>query len=302
MPTLQAIKQSFINMIPKPAISKDGYRIDEGLLFKRIKISAAVSLALFVASLAYLIKGVKIHRRVFPKVFELACYSIMAIFGSVVFLDRWYAGRVARANVSRDFKGHPFYDVYKKIHNQIMPPSKFQEPFIDFECPQNFTVKGAVDRREFHIFSDNHQTIGSVVNPGYGVFEFYDSKGVRKCINYYDALYDSYGTPLANVRVKSDIETQPTSRIELFTITHKFLSSVDKEEGNTFIFKDDENNKIAKAQWNDTQREDSWSVSILDRSQIDKKKIPVIFMIWSLLKHSQKFFPMIPYVKRLGKE
>lgn len=177
------------------------------------------------------------------------------------------------------------------------------QPFNDFCYPDQFEVVQDFALRVFHI-RDGSTNLGTILNSDYGVFDFYNSKQERCYTNRFDALYDGEEDTIALVKVHSTSFFGPIPSIEIFSAKGEPLSILQAEgDGKCFVFRDTDNNKpLAIALWSWIPTETSWfswfdyyvqhwEVIITDRNRLKEKGIPVTFLIWGLLKHSQKHFP-----------
>jgi hypothetical protein len=186
---------------------------------------------------------------------------------------------------------------------------------VDLECPNQFHIRQDPVSRFFRIHEDG-KFLGAIVNSGYGRLDFYDADENKQWANLFDLLYDNTGDCIGSVKVASDAQWVKTStRIEIFSKDEELLAMVQAEgDGKCFVFRDAETLKIlAIALWSwvpigknwiplfDNYVQD-WSVIIVDRMRLQEKRISNVFLIWSLLKHSQKHFPSpddLPFVDRL---
>lgn len=185
---------------------------------------------------------------------------------------------------------------------------------IDLNYPDHFEVAQDFALRAFHI-RDGTICLGTILNSDYGVFDFYNSQREKCWINRFDVLYDPEEQILAWVKVNTAGFFNETSSIEIFSPRGEVLSILQPEgDGKCFVFRDAENNKplaIALWSWKPTETSwfswfdyyvQNWEVIIVDRERLEEKNISTTFLIWGLLKHSQKHFPdpnQIKYQKTL---
>lgn len=205
----------------------------------------------------------------------------------------------------------------------------------DLECPTQFHVQQHPVTRMFRVFEDE-QFLGAVVNSSYGVMDFYDDKKEKQWVNRFDELYDCLGNCVGKVKLASDTEKQeiwekslypstwielffyytPSTLIEIFSAQDELLATVEAESGKEgFVFRDVDKKPLAVAfwkwvpkgtrgwLWQGTYCVQDWEVIIVDHERLREKKIPNVFLIWALLKHSQKYFPKpacVPYQSELS--
>lgn len=191
----------------------------------------------------------------------------------------------------------------------------------DLVCPNHFHIRQDPALRMFHIF-DDQRVIGSIVSSNFGVLDFYDHKMEQKWVNHYDSLFDMSDNCIGSIKFTAATQWfwerknlfHQSKEIAIFSSQAEFLATFDAEgEEKCFVFRDPENRKpLAIALWSwipdgipwfssyDYKKQD-WEVIIVDRSRIEEKKIPFIFLIWVLLKHSQRHFPnpdVVPYLDK----
>lgn len=171
---------------------------------------------------------------------------------------------------------------------------------LDFECSNFFHIRQDDDLRLFHLFEDE-RSLGTVVSSGYGVLDFYDVYNEKMAVNKEGQLYDPLGQLLGSVQLDSDKKwIKRTDRMEIFSDKNELLATLDtEEEMKYFVFRDPANRKpFAIALWTPKypvqcflgfcHRVQNWTVMIVDRPYLQEKKIPIVFLVWALLKHSQK--------------
>jgi hypothetical protein len=125
------------------------------------------------------------------------------------------------------------------------------------------------------------------------------------------------GNLIGQVKVISDTEWLGLStKIEIYSEKEELLASVEDEGGGKcFVFRDAKNNKplaLALWKWLPIGRNffglpytyiQDWTVFIVDRPKLEKQKIPMLFLVWALLKHTQKNLEGprdLPYVTSYG--
>jgi hypothetical protein len=176
----------------------------------------------------------------------------------------------------------------------------------DLDCPDTFQIREDHKRRVFRIL-DGGKNLGVAINSNYGQFDFYDHEKELRWVNIRDSLHTLskdgrfLGECIATVTVLSDLRTFKSNRIDLFSDQNKPLAYLDAEgDTRTYVFRDAETDQpLATAIWNwtrigrwslsDWNDIQDWSVQIVDRTRLQEKKIPILFLVWTLLKHSQKY-------------
>ncbi len=183
------------------------------------------------------------------------------------------------------------------------------------DYPNQFTVRQDDKLRMFRVL-DGEKPLGAVVSSDYGQLDFYDSERQKRWTNFFDHLYDKGLNCIASVKVASDDEFYERSTlIQMFAADKKLLAKVQAEGGdNCFIFRDAETEKafaigllkwLPTRTWNlaflDTYIQE-WSVFVVDRPAMEAKGLSCGFLVWALLKHSQKHMPdpkRVPYEETL---
>jgi hypothetical protein len=193
--------------------------------------------------------------------------------------------------------------------------SQESEAFVDLECPNQFQIQQDAALRLFRMI-ENEKYLGIIASSDYGVLDFYDSEEEKQWVNRLDSLYDNRGQCIGVVKLASDTEWfwerrnpfLPSTHIEIFSDEEELLATVEAEgDGKCFVFRDAENgNPLAIALWSWVPTGtfclswclslfdyyvQNWEVIVLDRSRLQERKIPNVFLVWALLKHSQKHFP-----------
>ncbi len=190
----------------------------------------------------------------------------------------------------------------------------------DEQGPDRFFIEQDEELRFFRVLENEH-CIGSVLSSEYGVLDFYDDHGEKRFVNQHDALYDYRGRLVGLVKLASDTEWfwerksifQRSTHIDIFSGEEKLLATLDAEgDGSCFVLRDAVDDKpLAVALWSwrrNSQRlhflswiEDyvqnwevmlqNWEVLIVDRARFQEDKMLHVFLVWALMKHSQKYFP-----------
>ncbi len=174
---------------------------------------------------------------------------------------------------------------------------------VDLECPDHFHVTQDRALRAFRV-AEEGKHLGTILSSDYGVFDFYNEQGEKLWVNRFDSLFDCAGTCIAHVRLESDGFFHSSTWVEILSANEELLVIVQAEgDGKCFVFRDGKNKKpLAVALWSwmptgtywPSWRDyyvQNWEVMLIDGKRLDEKKIPAIFLIWALLKHSQKHFP-----------
>lgn len=177
----------------------------------------------------------------------------------------------------------------------------------DLACPDQFHVVQDCYTRSFRILKGG-QSFGRITSSGFGRLDFYDSDGGLQWVNLMDDLYDIFGRSVGKVDVTTLLEWYfvGSGRIDIFSESQEHLATMQTEgESNHFIFRDAQTlQPLAIADWNwiptgtgflaclglDCYVQE-WSVVILDRKRLIERRIPDVFLVWALLKHSQKHLP-----------
>lgn len=177
----------------------------------------------------------------------------------------------------------------------------------DFVCPDQFQVVQDFYTRSFHILKGG-QPIGRIASTGFGRLDFYDSDEDLHWVNLLDELYDVNGSCIGKVDVTTLLEWYfaGSGRIDIFSESQEHLATMQTEDSwNHFVFRDAQTlQPLAIADWNwiptgtgflaclgFDRYVQEWTVTILDRKRLIERKIPDVFLVWTLLKHSQKHLP-----------
>jgi hypothetical protein len=191
----------------------------------------------------------------------------------------------------------------------------------DLTCPDEFHIQQDSSLRMYRVVEDT-KCLCTILNSDYGVFDFYDPAEKRQWTNRFDSLYDDANNCIGLVKLASDTEGfwerkswfQQSTAMEIFSGEKQLLLCVEAEgDGQCFVFRDAENNRplaVALWSWIPTwswfsvlgYHVQDWQVMIIDRERMQEKNIPNIFLVWALLKHSQKHHPspdLVPYQQTL---
>lgn len=166
---------------------------------------------------------------------------------------------------------------------------------IDY--PDQFIIRQDPLKRGFQVF-DEGTLLATIVFSAYGVMECYDTEGEKIWLNENNFFYTRSGRDFS-VHVLSDDmlgvgETYSFSstKIEIYAPGRVLLAifQATDEERRHFVFLDAETGEtLAMAKWygqiQNSMRDQEWRVAV------QEKKIPIDVLIWTLLKHSQKFLP-----------
>lgn len=171
--------------------------------------------------------------------------------------------------------------------------------------------------RIFYI-KNKDAVLGTVLSSGHGRFDFYDKEKKMQWFNLFDALFDNSGIKIGNLLWERDPEIDKwfwnrerflyrrMSYIKIYTGDHRELLATfhPYRQGNEalFVFCDGETKQLlAVAYWSWTHNEwlapqlQNWQVYIMDRPRLQERRISDIFLTWTLLKHSQNYFPFGAY-------
>lgn len=182
----------------------------------------------------------------------------------------------------------------------------------DFEkYPDHFQIRQDRALRLFHIQSDK-QFLGTVVSSSTGILEFYNNKKEKEWINKWDALYDSKDVCVGNLDFEIykysflQLLFYDSNKIAICSDTGSDLVTLDSEISNIgyvrFFFRDAETQEILAIGHLETERLadngkkgkyflQDWYVSIQNRQRLQEINVLPTFLIWALLKHSQRLFP-----------
>ena len=180
-------------------------------------------------------------------------------------------------------------------------PSKYST--IPSDYPDQFQIRQDDTLRMFQILNDK-QFLGTVVNSDYGIFDFYNSKNEKEWVNQEDSLYDKFGCLVGSIQFAYYKEWfKRSNRIDIYSDKGELLAILDAEGGdNRFVFRDAKTQEpMAIALWNKARRSSlfsmapyklkDWTVTVVDPLMFQEKKMPLVFLVWVLLKHSQRHFP-----------
>ena len=195
------------------------------------------------------------------------------------------------------------------------------EEITDLACPNQFHIRQDPVLRMFHIF-DDRTSLGAVLSSSFGQLDFYDHEMKKQWVNRNDSFFDSSERCIGSIKFRAETEWfwarknlfRQSTEITIFSSGGELLATFDAEgEGTYFVFRDPENRKpLAIALWNwilagksifswfDQSIQD-WEVIVVDRPRMEEKKIPVIFLVWAILKQAQMHFPDPAIVKYLDK-
>jgi hypothetical protein len=198
------------------------------------------------------------------------------------------------------------------------PPSSNITATPDLECPTEFYLQQDPCMRVFRVVA-NDKILGTILNSAYGRFDFYDAKKQKQWTNLLDTLSDNSGKWLGQLKWREDPELAKwfwqRKKFSYVRMSYIDICAADGKEvlatfhpdaqgdEECFVFLDPKTNQtLAVASWFWTPagtgwfsftdpKVQNWHILIVDRARLQERKISNVFLIWTLLKHSQDHFP-----------